>query len=125
MYDFFDGEVIEKGPAHVVLHLNGVGYHFSVSLETSEKIQVHDSVRLFSHLHVRENEHRLFGFHAREERALFQLLLTVSGVGPSLAIKLLSGCSQQPAFHALRGVDVAAAISPPPRRRGGAFEGNP
>ncbi len=113
MYDYITGTVVEKGPMHCVLEVRGavdaasasapsgaIGYHVTISLESSDGLRVGESSRIFTHLQVRDVEHRLFGFLTREERSLFQLLLTVTGIGPSLAIKLLSGC----AHHELRDV---------------------
>jgi len=106
MYDYFEGTVVEKGPASVVLDLGGIGYRFQISLESSERLKIGERARVFCHLHARESEVRLFGFASRDERAMFQLLLTVSGVGPALALKLLSGCPAPKLRSAIRSGDV-------------------
>jgi Holliday junction DNA helicase RuvA len=106
MYDYFEGEITEKGPTSVVLAVGGIAYRFHVSIESSERFAAGSKARVYAQLHVRENEHRLFGFSSREERALFQLLLTVSGVGPSLALKLLSGCPHRELRRAIRTRDL-------------------
>jgi len=111
MFDFLHGRVVEKGPMHCVLEVggrdgSGVGYHLTVSMPTAERLPVGETARLLAHLHVRDVEHRLFGFLTLEERALFRLLLTVSGVGPGLAIKLLSGCPHDELRRVIQEADL-------------------
>ncbi len=110
MYDYFVGTLVEKGPMHCVLDVGSdgrsIGYAFTVSLPCSTGFTVGDTTKLFAHLHVREIEQKLFGFSSREERSMFHLLLTVSGVGPGLAIKLLSGCPHEELRRVIQTEDL-------------------
>lgn len=111
MYEYFVGTLVEKGPMHCVLDVGtegvSIGYRFTVSLPCSTGIKVGETTKLFAHLHVREIEQKLFGFSSREERSMFHLLLTVSGVGPGLAIKLLSGCPHDELRRVIQTEDLA------------------
>lgn len=90
MYEYFYGEIIEKSPTHLVLDVNGVGYRFSVPLSTSEKLPPEGKIKILSFPYVRDEEMRLYGFWDPHERELFSLLLTVKGVGPQVALSILS-----------------------------------
>lgn len=111
MYDYLEGEIVEKGPMHCVLEIGAergaIGYHMTVSMPCAESLIIGKRQRVHAHLQVRDIEHRLFGFSSRDERAVFRLLLTVSGVGPGLAIKLLSGCPHQELRRVIQSEDVA------------------
>ena len=92
MYNFLTGILAEKLPTAVTLDVSGVGYHLIIPLSTSQKLpETGEKLKLFAHLVVREDAHLLFGFATEEERSLFRLLVSVSGVGPKLAITALSG----------------------------------
>ena len=95
--------------AEVVVDVQGVGYHVSVPLSTFDRLpRQGEAVRLFTHLHVREDLMQLFGFATREERQLFLLLLEVSGIGPRLALNILSGMSVERFAQALVAEDLKA-----------------
>jgi len=88
------GRLASKEPHRVVVDVNGVGYQISIPLSTF--YQLPDSsgeVFLYIHTHVREDAFQLFGFHTRDEQALFELLQGVAGIGPRLATNILSGIS--------------------------------
>ena len=87
------GTIVECKPTHVVLDVAGVGYRVGVSVPTyvSMMAAATSEVTLLVHTHVREDALQLFGFATEEERAVFEDLLTVSGVGPRLALGILSG----------------------------------
>jgi Holliday junction DNA helicase RuvA len=85
------GIILEKNPPQLVLDVNGVGYEIDASMNTFYHLpDVGQVVTLYTHFVVREDAHHLFGFYAREERALFRTLLKVNGVGPRLALTILS-----------------------------------
>src|SRR3989338_9856319 len=89
---FWAGTLAEKPPSSVALDVNGVGFHLMIPLSTSQKLPaVGDKIKLLVHHVVREDAQLLFGFASEEERVLFRLLLSVSGVGPKLALVVLSG----------------------------------
>lgn len=91
MYDFISGELIRKAPTSVVIETGGVGYDLRVPLSTYIALPDNGTVRLFTYLHVREDALLLFGFATEEERTAFNKLISVRGVGPGLALTVLSG----------------------------------
>ncbi|MFC1668055.1 Holliday junction branch migration protein RuvA [Chlamydiota bacterium] len=94
MYSFIRGILKEKHPTHIVLDTNGIGYEILIPLSTYERLPEYDqSITILTHLHVREDILQLFGFASKEERELFQMLLSVSGIGPKAALGILSGMS--------------------------------
>ncbi len=91
MIEFISGTLEEKNPAYVVVNCAGVGYILQVSLNTFSSLpEVGDQVKLFAHQVIREDAHVLFGFATKDERHIFRLLITVSGVGPNTARMVLS-----------------------------------
>ena len=93
MYDYLEGRLAERRPARAVLDVGGVGYDLAVPLGVDFAATaggVEGRVRLWTHLVVREDAHLLFGFPARAQRELFRLLLEVRGVGPAVALAVLS-----------------------------------
>lgn len=90
MYAYLQGRLTEKTPTYVHLDVNGVGYLVNISLNTYSRIESLDEVKLVTHLHVKEDSHTLFGFFDEEEKQLFILLLSVSGIGPNTARIILS-----------------------------------
>ncbi len=90
MYEFIEGEIAEIAPAYAVLNAGGVGYMLQISLQTFSAIEHLKRVRLLVHYVVREDAQLLYGFHTREERELFRLLIGVSGVGGNTARMILS-----------------------------------
>ena len=93
MITYLDGTLREVWPTQVVVEVHGVGYEVLIPLSSYDHLpQPGQPVRLLTHLQVREDAHILFGFASSEERDLFRLLVTrVSGVGPKLALAVLSG----------------------------------
>ena len=88
------GCLLDKSPTRVLLDVSGVGYEILIPLSTFEQLgPVGENATLLTHLHVREDILQLYGFASRNEKHLFQILLTVNGVGPKLAQGILSGCS--------------------------------
>jgi Holliday junction DNA helicase RuvA len=99
------GLLLEADLTEIVVDVNGVGYAVTVPMSTYDRLpNLEQKLVLFTHMHVREDAMQLFGFASREERQLFRLLITVSGVGPRLALNVLS-CMSVSAFCAT----VAAA----------------
>jgi holliday junction DNA helicase RuvA len=90
MIAFVKGNFVKKTPAAVFVDVNGIGYEVNISLHTYSKIQHLESGRLLTHLLVREDAHILYGFFEEEEKEMFLLLLSVSGVGASTARMMLS-----------------------------------
>ncbi|HDL17463.1 MAG TPA: Holliday junction branch migration protein RuvA [Bacteroidetes bacterium] len=102
------GIVAEKSPTRVVLDVSGVGYEINIPVSTYEKLpNVGGEIRLLTHLHVREDAMQLFGFSNDKEKKLFQLLIAVSGIGPRLALGVLSGISVEDFSLAVRNENSA------------------
>jgi len=87
------GKLIEKTPTFVVIDCGGVGYQLNISLNTFSKIGNDENCLLFTHYVVREDAHLLYGFKEKSERELFRQLISVSGVGSSTAMMILSSLS--------------------------------
>jgi Holliday junction DNA helicase RuvA len=105
VYDYIEGRVAGRAPARLVLDAGGVGYDLVVPL--SSHFPASGRTRAFTHLSVREDAHTLYGFDDRETRDLFRLLLTVKGVGPGVALALLSGLPRRPLIAAVAAGDAA------------------
>ncbi len=96
------GTLVEKQPNQVIVDVGGVGYRVSIPLSTFTSLGgLNESVILLVHTHLREDQLQLFGFLTPRERQLFEMLITVTGVGPSLALKILSG---KPAEELLQAI---------------------
>jgi len=108
------GTLQERTPERVVVDVQGVGYDLKVPLSTYGSLPaVGEEVRLLVHTHVREDTISLFGFRTPRERTLFEKMIGVSGVGPRLAIALLSGIPPEDLVEAIRGGNVAALCRVP------------
>jgi Holliday junction DNA helicase RuvA len=111
---FLDGEVTEKAGGRVVLSVAGVGYEVLVPASTLSKLPaVGRSARVFTRLQVRDDAMLLYGFASQDERALFDLLVTVTGVGPKVALSFLSVLSPDALRRAVATGDVAALTITP------------
>ncbi len=108
MYDHLVGEVIEKSTARAVLRCGGVGYECRVSLTTAIDLQVGATRQLFTMLHVVDGMPSLLGFATRAERELARKVMSVSSVGPSIALALLSVYRPRDLAAAIAGGDTAA-----------------
>lgn len=107
MYDHLSGKLEHKSVASIVVDVAGVGYELTVPLSTYEKLPKEGSdVKLLTHLHVRDDVMRLFGFASSEERELFRMLIGVSGIGPMLALAVLSGTSVETVKEAVMAGDA-------------------
>ncbi len=109
MYESLQGRLVERDPASAVLEAGGLAYRVHIPLSTYEALPpLGQDARLLLHLVVREDEWRLYGFQKTSERAVFQALLRVSGVGPVMALSLLSGFRPAELRTAVAGADVRA-----------------
>jgi len=90
MIAYLKGKLVHKEPTHVVIEVNGIGYLVGISLHTFSEIKDREDIKLVTYLHVREDAHVLFGFATESEKQMFQLLISVNGVGPSTALVVLS-----------------------------------
>lgn len=90
MYDYLRGEIAEIAPTYAVIDCGGVGYYVNISLNTYTAIQNLREAKLFVYEAIREDAYTLFGFRDKQEREMFELLISVSGVGPNTARMILS-----------------------------------
>ena len=107
MISHLNGKLIEKNPTNVVIECNGIGYFIYISLQTYSQIPDRENILLQTHLVIREDANILYGFYSKLERELFKLLISVSGVGPSIAITMLSSMTTEQIQHAIASQDVA------------------
>ena len=102
------GKLIDKQPGQAIVEAGGVGYDVAISVPTFTMLPgVGAEASLHIHTQVTDDAISLFGFHDRDEKRLFERLITVSGVGPKLAIKMLSGLQPERAVQAIRAQDHA------------------
>src|ERR1017187_10547827 len=108
------GKLIHKQPGQAIVEAAGVGYDVTISVPTFTSLPtVGAEAALHIHTQVSEDQIALFGFLEREEKRLFERLITVSGVGPKLALKMLSGLPVERAVQAIRGQDHAQLVRIP------------
>jgi Holliday junction DNA helicase RuvA len=108
MIGLLRGRLLDKRPNQVILDVGGVGYLVAVPLSTFAALgELHAEVILLIHTHVREDALALYGFLSQREKHLFELLLGASGVGPTLALKILSGMNVEELVPAIRTGDLA------------------
>jgi Holliday junction DNA helicase RuvA len=114
MIGLIHGRIASKSPPQLLVEAGGVGYEIEAPMSTFFLLPpIGEEVRLLTHLVVREDAHLLYGFATDEERRLFRNLLKVSGVGPKIALALLSGISVEGFAHCVRNDDVAALTRVP------------
>ena len=107
MITHIQGKLSEKNPTHVVIDCNGVGYMLNISLHTYSQIPDDENLKLYTHLQVKEDSHTLFGFSSLAEREIFRLLLSVSGIGASTALTMLSSLTPKQVREGIATGDVA------------------
>ena len=100
------GKLVEKNPNNVIVECNGIGYILPISLQTFSNIPDRENIKLHTHLIIREDAHILYGFWEIIEREIFKLLISVSGVGPSTAITMLSSMNTEEIQRAIASEDV-------------------
>ncbi|WP_298237576.1 Holliday junction branch migration protein RuvA [uncultured Algibacter sp.] len=107
MITHIQGKLSEKNPTHVVIDCNGVGYMLNISLHTYSQIPDNDFLKLYTHLQVKEDSHTLYGFSSLAEREIFRLLISVSGIGSSIARTMLSSLTPKQVREGIASSDVA------------------
>jgi Holliday junction DNA helicase RuvA len=112
MIAYLHGTLAYKSPTDIVVDVNGIGYHLQIPLSTFEQLgDLRSTIKVFTYLHVREDALQLFGFSTEQERILFLLLISVSGVGPKIAQGILSGVQAEELRQHLASGNVAALTS--------------
>ena len=103
MITHIKGKLVEKSPTSVIIEVNGIGYLINISLNTFSAIPDQESLKLYTHLQIKEDSHTLFGFYSRKEREIFRLLISVSGNGASIARTMLSSLSPE---QIIQGISI-------------------
>ena len=106
MYAFISGKIAEITPAYAIVDNHGVGYFINITLNTFTAIGDQTEVKLYTHLQVLEDAHNLFGFYTSKERDMFELLISVSGVGCNTARLILSSLTVNELSTAIAGEDI-------------------
>ena len=111
MIAHIQGKLVEKTPTEVVIDCGGVGYHINISLHTYSLLPTADFIKLYTYVQIKEDAHTLFGFMEKTEREIFKMLLSVSGIGASIARTMLSSLEPRQVIQAIASGDVAAIQS--------------
>lgn len=106
MIGHLNGRLIEKNPTELIVECAGIGYEVKISLNTFSALGSEESVKIFTKLVVREDAHILYGFASKEEREMFNHLVSVSGIGPNTAMIMLSSMVPDEIAHAIQSEDV-------------------
>src|SRR5580692_1182883 len=114
MFAHLRGAILEKHPNQVIVEAGGVGYDVTIAVPTYTKLpEVGAEVRLRIHTHVREDALSLYGFLSQDEKTLFEKLISVSGIGPTLAVKILSGLAATDLIAHIRRSEVEKLVRIP------------
>ena len=105
------GKLVEKTPTHIIIDCGGVGYHVNISLHTYSLLPNTDFIKVHTYLQIKEDAHTLFGFVEKSEREIFKLLLSVSGIGSSIARTMLSSLDPKQITNAIASSDVVTIQS--------------
>ncbi|MCP4312816.1 MAG: Holliday junction branch migration protein RuvA [Bacteroidetes bacterium] len=107
MYEFIEGEFVEKSPAHLIVQAGHLAYYINISVNTYSQVSNLSGGRVYLHFVVREDAQILYGFGSREEREIFRLLISVSGVGANTARLIISSLSPDEVTQAILAGNVS------------------
>ena len=113
MIGYLTGKIISSKPTQILLDVNGVGYSVNISINTFERISEKEIISLFIHTSVKEDSITLFGFFTQSEKEMFELLISISGIGPKLALSILSGINVDDLKFAISNGNVSRLIAIP------------
>ncbi len=113
MIGYLKGKIVSKKPTKIILDVGGVGYLVNISISTFEKIADKEETALFTYLAVKEDALDLYGFYTIAEKEMFEMLISVSGIGPKTAQSILSGIQINDLKEALKTGNIARIISVP------------
>ncbi len=113
MIGFLTGKIISSKPTKILLDVSGVGYVVNISINTFENISDKESASLFIHTSVKEDSITLFGFFTESEKDMFELLVSVNGIGPKIALSILSGIRIDDLKNAIESSDVSRIVAVP------------
>jgi Holliday junction DNA helicase RuvA len=106
MIGLLNGRLLEKYPTELLIECGGVGYEVKISLHTFSQLSENESIKIYTKLIVREDAHLLYGFNTKDEREMFNFLISVSGIGPNTALIMLSSLSPEEIANAIQTEDV-------------------
>ena len=106
MIDYIKGSITEINPTEVILECNGIGYRILISLQTYEGMNGKSDAKVYIHHYIREDEELYYGFSSKDERELFRLLISVSGIGASTARMMLSSLTSDEIRNAIIAEDL-------------------
>lgn len=106
MYDYIKGEIVEISPTEAIIECCGIGYSIMISLQTYDTLKDLSEAKVYIYHYIREDDEQFYGFATRNERELFKLLISVSGVGVASARMMLSSLSDEEIRNAIIGEDV-------------------
>lgn len=107
MYDYIKGNISEISPTEVIVECCGIGYSIMISLQTYDILKGCSEAKIFIYHYIREDDEQFYGFATKDERELFKLIISVSGVGVASARMMLSSLSDEEIRNAIMGEDVA------------------
>lgn len=107
MIAYIKGKLTLKEPTHVIIEANGIGYQINISLNTFSALKDQENCNLHTYLHIKEDAHTLYGFFTQAEKELFLKLISISGIGPSTGLMMLSSLSPNEVVDAIINEDVA------------------
>jgi Holliday junction DNA helicase RuvA len=113
MIGYLRGKIISKKPTKLLIDVNGVGYIVNISISTFEKLADLEEAALYTYLSVRESAMDLYGFYSLAEKEMFELLISVSGIGPKSAQGILSGIQIEDLKEALKSANISRLVSIP------------
>lgn len=106
MITHLNGKLVEKNPTNIIVECNGVGYFVNISLNTFSALGSNEAVKIYTKMIVREDAHLLYGFATTDERSMFEHLISVSGIGPSTGMIMLSSLTPEEVANAIQTEDV-------------------
>ena len=113
MIGYLTGKIISAKPTQILINVNGVGYEVKISINTFERISGKETTSLHIYTNVKEDSISLFGFYSEAEKEMFEILISISGVGPKSALSLLSGISTDELKQAIINSNVERIIAVP------------
>ena len=113
MIGYLTGKIITAKPTQMILDVNGVGYEIRISINTFEKISGKSTISLHIYTNVKEDSITLFGFYSEAEKEMFELLISINGVGPKSALSLLSGISTDDLKQAIITSNIERMVAVP------------
>ena len=113
MIGYLSGKIISNKPTQILLDVNGVGYLVNISINTFEQITGKETASLFIHTSVKEDSISLYGFFSEAEKEMFELLISITGIGPKLAVSILSGIRVDELRQAIQSANISRIVAVP------------